>query len=138
MSGMKISEINLGDKASFQKTITETDVCLFAGITGDFNPIHINEIEANRTRFKKRLVHGILTSGLISAVIGTKLPGIGTIYLSQDLKFVKPVYINDTICATVSVKEVKIDKNIVVLETICINQNDEIVINGEAVVMPPI
>ena len=137
MTGKKIKEISVGDTAEFEKTITETDVYLFAGITADFNPVHINAIEANKSIFRGRVVHGILTSGLISAVLGTRLPGIGTIYLSQNLKFLKPVYINDTIKATVKAKKIIIEKNIVIFETICTNQHGEIVVEGEAMVMPP-
>lgn len=137
MIGKRINEISIGDSAEFEKTITETDVYLFAGISADFNPVHINTVEANKSIFKGRVVHGILTSGLISAVLGTKLPGIGTIYLSQNLKFVKPVYINDTIKAFVKAKRIIVDKNIVIFDTICTNQHGQIVIEGEATVKPP-
>lgn len=137
MIGKKIDEISIGDYAEFEKTITETDVYLFAGISADFNPVHINTIEANKSIFKGRVVHGILTSGLISAVLGTRLPGIGTIYMSQNIKFLKPVYINDTIKASVKAKKLIAEKNIAIFETICTNQNGEIVIEGEATVMPP-
>lgn len=138
MQGKKIFEIQIGDYAEFEKTITEADVYLFAGMTGDFNPVHINSMEANKTIFKGRIVHGILTSGLISTVLGTMLPGIGTIYLSQNLKFLQPVYINDTIKASVEAKTILIAKNIIIFKTICRNQHGQIVIEGEAVVIPPI
>nr|WP_207755110.1 MaoC family dehydratase [Alkaliphilus hydrothermalis] len=137
VKGKTIHEIKLGDKASFQKTITETDVYLYAGITGDLNPAHINESYAKETFFKGRIVHGILTSGLISAVLGTQLPGPGTIYLSQDLKFHAPVRFADTISAEVEVVEIASEKNRVKLSTICKNQNDEVVLSGVATVMPP-
>lgn len=137
MNGKRITELKINDEAFIEKTITESDVYLFAGITMDFNPIHINTIKANDSIFKGRVVHGILTSGLISAVIGTQLPGIGTIYLSQNIIFVKPVYIGDTIKASVVVKKLINEKNIAILDTTCINQKGVVVIKGEAVVMPP-
>ena len=129
--------LKLGDSAYFQKTISESDVYLFAGITGDLNPAHINNEEAKRSIFEKRVVHGILTAGLISAVIGMQLPGPGTIYLSQDLKFIEPVFIGDTIKASVSVIDIDKEKNIVTLLTTCYNQNNQIVIKGTAKVKPP-
>ena len=137
MTGKTIKELALGDKASFQKTITETDVYLFAGISGDNNPAHINEVAASKTFFKGRVVHGLLTASLISTVLGTKLPGPGTVYLGQDLKFLAPVRFGDTILATVEVVEILTDKNIVKLKTACMNQHDETVIEGLATVMPP-
>ena len=97
MKGKTINQIKIGDKAYFQKTITETDVYMYAGITGDHNPAHINEVYAKQTFFKERIAHGMLTAGLISAVLGMQLPGPGTIYLKQDLKFLAPVKFNDTI-----------------------------------------
>ena len=128
-------EIQIGDKASFTKTVSESDVYQFAGITGDFNPIHINSEHARNTIFKERIVHGILTTGLISAVIGTKLPGTDTIYLSQKVDFKAPVKIGDTVTAEVEVLEKKDRKKIIRLRTIVKNQLDEIVVDGEAVVM---
>ena len=92
---MLIREMKLGDSASVTKTVTETDVYLFAGITGDLNPAHTNEVSASQTQFGGRIAHGILGAGFISAVLGMKLPGPGTIYLGQELKFTKPVYIGD-------------------------------------------
>lgn len=110
---------------------------LFAGISGDFNPAHLNEQEAKNTIFKERIAHGILTAGLISAVLGTRLPGPGTIYLDQYLSFRKPVYFGDTITARVTVLEKNIEKNIIICETNCYNQREEIVLIGKATVMPP-
>ena len=127
-------EIQVGDKASFSKTISESDVYQFAGITGDFNPIHINTEFAKESIFKERVVHGILTTGLISTVIGTKLPGTDTIYLSQKVDFKAPVKIGDTVTAEVEVLEKKDPKKIIFLKTTVKNQRDEIVIEGEAVV----
>lgn len=137
MSGKCISEIRIGDTASFQKTITETDVYLYAGITGDINPAHINAMEAKSSMFKERIAHGMLTAGLVSAVLGVHLPGPGTIYLGQDIKFTAPVYFGDTIKAAVHVVEILLEKNQIKLETICTNQDDKVVLKGIATVMPP-
>ncbi len=135
--GKTIDEIKVGDKDFTEKTITETDVYLYAGITGDFNPAHINQVYAEGTMFKGRIAHGMLTAGLISQILGMKLPGPGTIYLSQELKFQRPVRMGDTIHAEVEVEEVIKDKNRVILKTTCKNQNDEIVLDGKAVVLAP-
>ncbi len=137
MVGKKISEIKVGDQASFQKTITETDVYLYAGITGDLNPAHINEISAQGSLFKGRIAHGMLTAGLISAVLGMQLPGPGTIYMGQELKFLAPVRFNDTILATVEVIEMNVEKNRIKLSTRCTNQEGVVVLSGVATVMPP-
>ncbi|AEM78081.1 MaoC family dehydratase [Thermoanaerobacter wiegelii] len=135
--GKTINKLKIGDKDYFEKTITETDVYLYAGITGDFNPAHINQVASEKTMFKGRIAHGMLTAGLISAVLGTKLPGPGTIYLGQELKFTKPVRIGDTIKAEVEVVEIIPEKNRVKLKTICTNQNDEVVLEGVATVLAP-
>lgn len=128
----------IGEKAEAAKTITETDVYLFAGISGDFNPVHINKVEAEGSLFGKQIAHGILISSLISNVIGMKLPGPGTIYMEQNLKFTKPVYIGDTVKAIVEIIEILNEhKNILRLETKVINQNNEIVIDGYTVVKAP-
>lgn len=137
MKGKTIKELKLGDNAEFAKTITETDVYLYAGITGDINPAHINETVAKESMFKGRIAHGMLTAGLVSAVLGVQLPGPGTIYLSQELRFTAPVRFGDTIKATVTVVEIIEEKNRVKLETICTNQNGDIVLKGFALVMPP-
>ena len=132
-----IDTIQIGDSASFTKTITEADITLFAGYSGDFNPAHINAVEAEKGMFHGRIAHGMLSAGFISAVLGMQLPGPGTIYMGQELRFVKPVYIGDTVTATCTVAEVVEEKNIVKLETICTNQNGDVVIKGMATVMPP-
>lgn len=131
---MRYEEIKVGDVESITKTFSESDVYLFAGITLDNNPIHINTVYAFNTPFNKRLVHGLLTSGLISAVLGTRLPGPGTIYLKQTLNFLEPVFINDTITAKVEVKEKIEPKNRLILSTVCVNQENKTVITGEAIV----
>lgn len=134
---MTIRERKIGDQASTANTISESDVYLFAGITGDHNPAHVNEVYASQTRFGRRIAHGILSAGLISAVLAMKLPGPGTIYLGQELKFVRPVYFGDTITATCTVSELLPEKNIARLETVCTNQDGAVVIKGTATVMPP-
>jgi 3-hydroxybutyryl-CoA dehydratase len=137
MKGKTINEINIGDRASFEKTISETDIYLFAGITGDLNPAHIDQLEAEKGMFKGRIAHGILVSGLISTVLGMYLPGPGTIYLGQELKFLAPVRIGDTIRAEAEVIEKIDEKNRIKLRTQCINQEGKVVIDGIATVMPP-
>lgn len=132
-----MSEFYVGQKASVAKTISESDVYLFAGITGDLNPAHVNEEYAKGTHFKKRIAHGILSAGLISAVCGTKMPGPGSIYLKQSLKFVAPVYIGDTIEATAEITAIDETKGRATLNTTCRNQDGKIVISGEASVLLP-
>lgn len=137
MMGKTIGEINVGDRASFEKTLSETDVYLFAGITGDLNPAHVDQVEAEKTIFKGRIAHGILVSGLISTVLGMYLPGPGTIYLGQELKFLAPVKIGDTVMAEVEVIERLEEKNRLKLKTTCKTQEGKVVIEGVATVMPP-
>jgi len=137
MKGMSIGELKLGDSAFFEKTITDADVLLFAGVSGDMNPVHINDIYAQTSMFKKRIVHGGLVSALFSTVLGTQLPGMGTIYLEQNSRFIKPVYIQDTVKAVVEVEEINTEKNRVKLKTTAYNQNGEAVVVGYATVMPP-
>lgn len=134
---MTIQEMKIGDHASVTKTVSETDVYLFAGITGDLNPAHTNEVAASKTMFKTRIAHGMLGAGFISAVLGMYLPGPGTIYMGQELKFTKPVHIGDTVTATATVEEIILEKNRVILDTTVVNQDSEIVIKGKATVMPP-
>ncbi len=136
MVGKSITEMNIGDSAYFEKTISETDVYMFAGVTGDLNPAHINEVYASGTRFKKRIAHGMLSAGLVSGVMAMQLPGPGTIYLGQTLKFTAPVYIGDTIKATVTVTELNVEKNVVKLSTVCTNQDGVMVLDGIATGMP--
>lgn len=136
MKGKTIKEIQVGDKASFTKTITESDVYMYAGITGDLNPAHINQVEAEKGMFKTRIAHGMLTAGLVSAVLGMQLPGPGTIYMGQEMQFTKPVYFGDTITAEVEVIEI-VKEKILKLKTTCINQKGEVVLDGIATVMPP-
>ncbi|MFZ5816101.1 MAG: MaoC family dehydratase [Bacillota bacterium] len=126
----------IGDKASMAKTISETDVYLFAGITGDLNPAHVNEVWAKNTKFGGRIAHGMLSAGLISAVLAMKLPGPGTIYLGQTLKFTAPVRIGDTVTAEVEVVEI-IENKRLRMRTTATNQDGVVVLEGEALVLPP-
>ena len=137
MIGKTIDELRIGETHRFAKTISESDVYGYAGITGDLNPAHINEQYASNTFFKTRIAHGMLTAGFISAIIGTQLPGPGTIYIGQTLNFKAPVRIGDTITASVEVSEIIKEKNRVKLKTVCVNQEDTIVLDGEAIVSPP-
>ena len=132
---MRIEEIHVGDVAELAKTVTESDIALFAGVTGDFNPVHIVAEAAKKSVFGERIAHGMLSAGFISAVLGMRLPGSGSIYLSQTLRFTKPVRIGDTVTARVEVLEVLTAKRRVRLATSCRNQNGEVVVDGEAVVM---
>jgi 3-hydroxybutyryl-CoA dehydratase len=137
MMGKTIEELKVGDTARFSKTVSESDVYLYAGVTGDFNPAHINEPYAEKTFFKTRIAHGMLPAGFISAILGTRLPGPGTVYMGQTLKFRAPVLIGDTITASAEVVEIIADKNRVRLKTACENQDGVVVLDGEAVVSPP-
>ena len=128
-------DIQIGDTAVFSKTITDFDIYQFAGLTGDFNPMHIDNEFAKETFFKERIAHGLLTGSFISTVLGMKLPGPNSIYLSQNFKFTAPVKIGDTVKATVEVIEKWDDKKIIRLKTQVMNQRQEMVVDGEAVVM---
>lgn len=128
--------VALGDTASVTKTIGEADLTLYAAVSLDTNPAHFDEDFAAGTPFGKRIAHGMLTSGLISACLGTRLPGPGTIYLSQTLKFRKPVFIGDRVTATVEVLALE-DKGRVRMSTVCTNQDGDVVVEGEAVVLAP-
>lgn len=129
-------EYKVGDKAAFSKTVSESDVYLYAGVSGDYNPAHVNEAYAKETSFHTRIAHGMLSAGFISAVLGTKLPGPGSIYLEQSLVFKKPVFIGDTITAEVEIIEI-IKEKICKLQTNCKNQKNEVVLEGVATVMLP-
>ena len=137
MSGLTIDKLSLGDTDQFSKTISESDIYLFAGISGDLNAAHVDAEFARGTVFKKRIAHGFLIGGLISTVIGTRLPGPGTIYREQTLNFLAPVYIGDTITARVEITERDTTKNKITLKTWCTNQDGKTVIEGRAVIHPP-
>jgi 3-hydroxybutyryl-CoA dehydratase len=135
--GRTIDEIKVGDAAEFGKTVSESDIYLYAGVTGDFNPVHTIETYAQKTFFKTRIAHGMLTAGFISAILANKLPGPGTIYLQQELKFLAPVRIGDTVTARVEVIEVLTEKNRVRFKTTCSNQDGKQILDGEALVSAP-
>ena len=136
MIGITIDRIEVGDRAEVTRVATDGDIAGFVDSVGDYNPIHSDPAYAAGTLFKERIAPGIWTAGLVSAVIGTRLPGPGTIYLSQDLKFLRPVKLGDTITARVEVTEINREKNRVRLRTVCVNQRGEEVLGGEALVMP--
>ena len=135
--GKSIHELKVGDSAQLSKTITETVIHDFAKATGDFNPIHLDQAYAEKTRFKGRIAHGALSIGYISSVLANLLPGSGSIYLSQEAKFLAPVRIGDIITAKVEVLELIPEKNRVKFKTTCVNQNGEVVVDGTAWIMPP-
>lgn len=127
--------LKVGDAATLSKTITDADVRAFAELTGDHNPVHLDDEYAAGTRFGRRVAHGMLAASLISAALANELPGRGTVYLSQQLRFTAPVFPGDTVTARVAVTKVREDKPVVTLETVCTNQRGETVIRGEAVVL---
>ena len=131
---MTFNDLRIGQRASLQKTFSAADVTMFAGVSLDVNPVHMSEGFAKTTMFGKPIIHGMLTASLISAVLGNQLPGPGTIYLGQELKFLAPVYVGDDITATVEIIELREDKKIVKLNTTCVNQDGNTVISGVATV----
>jgi 3-hydroxybutyryl-CoA dehydratase len=134
--GLRFEDLTVGQTASFAKTVTEADIVLFAGISGDTNPVHLDQVFAEGTRFKGRIAHGMLSAGFISTVLGTRLPGPGAIYLSQSLKFKAPVRPGETVTATATITDIAVEKRRVTLSTVC-TVGDTVVIDGEAVVMLP-
>ncbi len=134
--GYTVDQLQPGMSASVSKTVTEADIILFAGVSTDVNPAHLDEEYCKGTMFGTRIAHGMLSAGFISATLANKLPGPGTIYLSQTLKFKAPVKPGDTVTATVTVKEIDAAKNRVTLETVC-TVAGKVVIEGEALTMPP-
>jgi len=137
MLGKSAEELKVGDAAEITKTISESDVYLYAGVTGDLNPAHINEEYAKKTSFKTRIAHGMLLGGFVSTVLGNQLPGPGTIYIRQELNFMAPVRFGETVTARVEVIEVDREKNRARLKTTCVNQDGTQVMDGEALVSPP-
>lgn len=135
--GKSYDELEIGEKASFTKTITESDVYLFAGISGDFNPMHVNEEFAKLTPFGTRIAHGALPQCLIASVLGMKLPGLGTVALEITTRFKAPTYFGDTITATGEVIEKLEDKKWVRMALTWTNQKGELIGEGTALVMPP-
>lgn len=136
--GKTIGEIEIGDTASFSKTISETDIYLFAGISGDFNPLHVNEEYARITPFKQRIAHAPIVTSLIAPVLGTKLPGLGTLAVEFSSRFLAPCMIGDTITARAEVIAKENKNNLVTLKMTFVNQNGSLVADGQVVVMPPL
>ncbi|HYD32893.1 MAG TPA: MaoC family dehydratase [Azospirillaceae bacterium] len=134
--GYFLEDLSVGMSAAYSRTITDADIVLFAGVSGDTNPVHLNEEYASQTMFKGRIAHGMLSAGFISTVLGTKLPGPGTIYMSQSLKFKAPVRAGDTVTARVTVTDIVPEKKRLTLRTVCTVGGKD-VIEGEAVVMVP-
>jgi len=137
MIGKTVAQLKVGDSAEFAKTVSESDVYLYAGITGDFNPAHVNEAYAQKTFFKTRIAHGMLTAGFISAILANQLPGPGTIYIRQELNFLAPVRMGDTVTARVEIIEINAEKNRVKVKTTCSNQDGTQILDGEALISPP-
>jgi 3-hydroxybutyryl-CoA dehydratase len=127
--------LKVGDKTSMKKSITEQDIFRIAELIGDYNPVHIDEDFAMSTRFKGRIAHGELITGLISALVGNILPGHGSIFISQNVRFLKPARPNDTITATVEIVSIREDKPIIHLNATCTNQNDQVILEGNYVVL---
>ena len=136
MKEISSQQIKIGQTARTSKQITQIDITLYAAITGDFNPVHFDPVYSAKTRFKGPIAHGMIASGLVSGLIGMKLPGPGTVYLKQTLNFLAPVKVNDVITACVEIVAL-LEKNRVRLKTTCINQEGVIVLEGEALVVAP-
>lgn len=136
IEGFFLEDLTVGQTASFAKIITESDIVSFSDVSGDTNPLHLDHDYAATTMFKGRIAHGMLTAGLISAVIGTRLPGPGCIYVSQTLAFKGPVRIDDMVTATVTVTEIMAEKSRIRLHCAC-TVKDKVVLDGEAVIMVP-
>jgi 3-hydroxybutyryl-CoA dehydratase len=136
LHGLYLEDLKVGMTAVYAKTVTEADIVMFAGISGDINPVHLNHEFASETMFEGRIAHGMLSASFISTVIGTKLPGPGAIYLSQNLKFKAPVRAGDTVQARTTITEIIPDKRRVAMRTVC-SVADKVVIEGDALVMVP-
>ena len=132
--GYYLEDLEIGMSASFSKTVTDADIVMFAGVSGDTNPVHISEEFAEKTMFKGRIAHGILSAGFISAAFGTKLPGPGCIYLSQNLRFKAPVKVGDTVTARVTIREMDVERRRVTFDTVC-TVRDRVVVDGDALLM---
>ena len=133
---MRFEELSVGQSDYFEKTVTDADIVMFAGVTGDTNPVHLSDEFAASTPFKERIAHGMLSGGLISTVFGTKLPGPGCIYMSQTLKFKAPVKIGDTVRATVTIRELIAGKKRAIFDCVC-TIGDTVVTEGDAMIMVP-
>ncbi|HAA93491.1 MAG TPA: (R)-hydratase [Rhodospirillaceae bacterium] len=136
LHGYFIEDLTVGMSASYAKTITEADIVIFAGISGDNNPLHLNEEFASESIFKGRIAHGMLTAVFISTVLGTKLPGPGCVYLTQDVKFKAPVRPGDTVNTTVTITDVIRDKKRVIAQSVC-KVGDKVVVEGNSMLLVP-
>ena len=136
MTGLYLDDLKVGMSAMFGKTVTEADIMAFAGVSGDTNPIHLHDGFARSTRFGQRIAHGMLSAGFISAVIGTRLPGPGSVYISQTMNFMAPVLIGETITAVATITAIDEKRRRVTLKTQCLN-GDKVVIDGEATILVP-
>ncbi len=136
INGYTFDELTIGSTAFFTKTLTEADVAMFAGVTGDFNPAHVNQTGAEAMKLPGRICHGALTAGLVSTALGTKMPGQGCLYLSQNSKFIRMVRFGDTMTVRLEVVDKNAEKNRVVIKTEVFNQRDELVLTGEATMVP--
>ncbi|MFC4408858.1 MaoC family dehydratase [Chungangia koreensis] len=132
-----MSKFYVGQTASFSRTVTETDIVMFAGLSGDYNPVHVDQEYAAETRFGQRIAHGMLTASFLSRLLGMELPGKESVYLEQSLKFTKPVLIGDTITATAEILAIDYERCIITLSTICTNQDGVTVLSGEGKMMMP-
>lgn len=137
MNTKKISDFKIGDSAELKHLFSENDVNIFANISMDKNPIHLDEKYAETTKFGKKIVHGFLSGSLISAVLGNLLPGNGSIYMCQNMNFIRPVFIGDEITAKVIISSINIEKKQILLDTFCTNQFDKNVIEGNAIMYYP-
>lgn len=138
LTNITFNEIQIGQSAAMHRTLAAKDLQTFAYVSGDVNPIHLDEDYAKSTQFKQVIAHGMWSAGLISSVLGTQLPGVGTVYLGQSLSFRRPVYLGDTLTTTVTVKSKNQEKKRVILDCVVTNQDDKVVVKGEAEVMAPI
>ena len=136
MNGLYLEDLRVGMSAMFGKTVTEADIMAFAGVSGDTNPIHLHDGFARTTRFGQRIAHGMLSGSFISTVIGTKLPGPGSVYISQTMNFMAPVLIGETITAVAIITAIDEKRRRVTLKTQCLN-GDKVVVDGEAIILVP-
>ncbi len=131
-----LAKLEIGMKESYSQTITDTDIKIFSGVSGDKNPVHMNDEYAEKSRYKKRIAHGLMSASYFSAIFGTKLPGPGCVYVSQSLKFTRPVYIGDTVTATVVIKSIDLKTRKILFDTTC-SVKGHAVIKGEAEIYLP-
>jgi 3-hydroxybutyryl-CoA dehydratase len=132
----KINQLKIGMSASYEQTITDADIKTFAGLSGDNNPVHMSDEYAVDSQFKKRIAHGLISASFFSAIFGTKLPGQGCVYVSQDLKFLRPVYIGDTVHAKVTITTINIEKRRIMFDTVCTVRDKKVIVGKAEIFMP--